>query len=87
MEALYTVEQVAKHLHVTPRTVREWLRTKKLKGVLAGRFWRIKESDLQAFLREPGEAEEDADDGAAAEEALAHPVRLPHEQVRRELGL
>jgi excisionase family DNA binding protein len=53
MEALYTVEQAAKILQVHPKTVREWLRTKKLRGVLAGRFWRIKESDLQAFLREP----------------------------------
>ena len=87
MEALYTVEQVAKHLHVTPRTVRDWLRTKKLKGVLAGRFWRIKESDLQAFLREPDETDEDRDDAKALEEALADRVRLPREQVRRELGL
>jgi len=50
MEALYTVEQAAEILQVKPATVREWLRTKKLKGVLAGRFWQIKESDLQAFL-------------------------------------
>jgi excisionase family DNA binding protein len=54
MEALYTVEEAAEVLKVHPKTVREWLRTKQLKGVLAGRFWRIKESDLQAFLREPG---------------------------------
>lgn len=60
MEALYTVEQAAEILQVKPATVREWLRTKKLKGVLAGRFWRIKESDLQTFLREPnGESSEE----------------------------
>jgi excisionase family DNA binding protein len=53
METLYTVDEAAAALKVTPKTVREWLRTKRLKGVLAGRFWRIKESDLQAFLREP----------------------------------
>jgi excisionase family DNA binding protein len=53
MEKLYTVEQAAEILQVHPKTVREWLRTKKLKGVLAGRFWRIKKSDLEAFLHEP----------------------------------
>jgi excisionase family DNA binding protein len=72
MEALYTVEQAAEILHSHPETVREWLRTKKLKGVLAGRRWRIKESDLEAFLREPGTAEEQP---AAAEETPRRPAR------------
>jgi excisionase family DNA binding protein len=54
MEEFYTVEQIAERLHVTPRTVREWLRTQQLNAVKAGRQWRIKASDLQAFLREPG---------------------------------
>jgi excisionase family DNA binding protein len=53
MESLYTVEQAAEILQAHPKTVRKWLRTKKLRGVLAGRFWRVKESDLQTFLREP----------------------------------
>jgi excisionase family DNA binding protein len=52
MEEFLTVEQVAKRLQVTERTVREWLRTKRLKGVRAGRQWRIRESDLSTFLRE-----------------------------------
>jgi excisionase family DNA binding protein len=64
METLYTVDEAAEALKVHPKTVREWLRTKRLNGVLAGRFWRIKESDLQAFLREP----EAGDAGAADEE-------------------
>jgi excisionase family DNA binding protein len=53
MEKLYTVEQAADMLQVTPKTVRRWLQSKQLKGVLAGRFWRIQESDLKAFLRVP----------------------------------
>ena len=86
MEKLYTPEQVAEHLQVTPKTVRHWLQTKQLKGVMAGRFWRIQESDLKAFLRVPGATDEDLDDIAAAEEALAEPGRRPYEEVRRELG-
>ena len=55
MEQLYTVEQAAEILQVTPKTVRHWLQRKQLRGVLAGRFWRIKESDLEAFLRVPND--------------------------------
>jgi excisionase family DNA binding protein len=87
METLYTVDEAAKVLKVHSKTVREWLRTKRLKGVLAGRFWRIKESDLQAFLREPDATDEDLDDIAAAEDALAEGGSRPYEEVRRELGL
>jgi excisionase family DNA binding protein len=50
MDTFYTVEQIAAQLQVTERTVREWLRTKRLRGVRAGRQWRIQERDLQAFL-------------------------------------
>jgi excisionase family DNA binding protein len=51
MERLYTVEQTAEKLQVQPRTIRDWLKTGKLNGLLTGRFWRIRESDLQTFLR------------------------------------
>jgi excisionase family DNA binding protein len=50
MNHVYTIEEVAKHLKVSTRTVREWLRSGKLKGLKAGRLWRIREEDLQAFL-------------------------------------
>jgi excisionase family DNA binding protein len=52
-EELYTAEQVAEHLHVTLRTVHEWLRTKRLRGLKAGRQWRITKRDLDAFLAQP----------------------------------
>ncbi len=60
MEKLYTPEQAAEILQVTAAVVREWLKIGKLKGVkVAGRLWRIKESDLEAFLEggEKGGAE------------------------------
>jgi excisionase family DNA binding protein len=53
MEQLYTVEQAAEILQVAPKTVRRWLQSRQLRGVLAGRFWRIQETDLKAFLRVP----------------------------------
>ena len=45
----------------------------------------MKPEDLEAFIE--GKTEEDRDDAAALNEALADPLRIPHEQVRRELGL
>ena len=49
-EKLLTPEDAAKALVVKPETVREWLRTGKLKGVKMGRLWRVRERDLEAFL-------------------------------------
>jgi hypothetical protein len=32
--------------------MREWLRTGKLKGIKAGRLWRVRASDLERFFEE-----------------------------------
>jgi excisionase family DNA binding protein len=45
-----SAEDIAERLNVGSATVRKWLREGKLKGVRAGRLWRVKEIDLQAFL-------------------------------------
>jgi excisionase family DNA binding protein len=50
MERLLTPEEAARILAVSPKSVREWLRQGKLKGVKVGRLWRIRERDLEAFL-------------------------------------
>jgi excisionase family DNA binding protein len=55
-EKLLTPEDAAKALLVKPETLRGWLRTGKLKGVKVGRLWRVRESDLDAFLKK-GEKE------------------------------
>lgn len=52
MEKLLTVEQAADLLAVTPSTVRDWLKRGVLKGVKLRKMWRIRESDLEAFLKE-----------------------------------
>lgn len=49
-EKVYTPEAAAEALMVSPKTIREWLRTGKLGGVKVGRLWRVRESDLGAFL-------------------------------------
>jgi excisionase family DNA binding protein len=51
-EKLLTPEDTAKALAVKPETIREWLRTGKLKGVKIGRLWRVRESDLEIFLKQ-----------------------------------
>jgi excisionase family DNA binding protein len=53
-ERLLTPDDAAKALVVKSSTVREWLRAGKLKGMKMGRLWRIKESDLEEFLKALG---------------------------------
>ena len=45
-----TVGQVADQLKVNKETVRRWLRCGALKGLRAGRLWRIENNKLEAFL-------------------------------------
>jgi excisionase family DNA binding protein len=47
---VYTVEDVAKILKVQNRTIRDYIRSGKLKALKLGRAYRVKEEDLKAFL-------------------------------------
>jgi len=49
-EQLLTPERVAQLLAVRPKTIRDWLKRGRLKGIRAGRLWRIRERDLETFL-------------------------------------
>jgi excisionase family DNA binding protein len=51
-ERWLTVEDIVDMLKVHEQTVRRWLREGELRGVLLGRKagYRIRESDLEAFL-------------------------------------
>jgi len=51
MENLLTIAQAAERLQHSVRTVREWLRVGKLRGVKTGREWRIREQDLRDFVQ------------------------------------
>lgn len=50
LPSLYTPEEVAERLRVTRRSIYEWLKSGRLKGLRAGQYWRVTESDLLAFL-------------------------------------
>jgi excisionase family DNA binding protein len=54
---LFTPEQAASQLAVSPRSIREWLRKGKLKGVRAGRLWRIRDCDIEEFVKQSSEDE------------------------------
>ncbi len=49
---LLTPRETAEKLKVSEQTVLRWLRKGKLKGIRAGKLWRIKEEDLQEFIKE-----------------------------------
>lgn len=46
----YTPEEIAEQLKVSRRSIYEWLRSGRLRGVRAGQFWRVSEPDLIQFL-------------------------------------
>lgn len=49
-ERLYSVDEAAGTLGISPLTLGDWLRAGKIAGTKIGRKWRITESDLQAFI-------------------------------------
>jgi excisionase family DNA binding protein len=50
---VYTPEEVAEILKIKERTVLEYLRLGRLKGLkMGGRIWRITEEQIDAFLEE-----------------------------------
>jgi len=51
-EKLYTVEEAAEALGISPLTLGNWLRAGKITGTKIGRKWRITESDLQSFIEQ-----------------------------------
>ena len=55
-EALLTPEEVADQLRVSRPTIYAWLKMGRLKGLRAGKVWRIRPADLEAFLQPESEA-------------------------------
>ena len=57
-EKLFSPEEVAEQLGVTPNTVRTWLRDGSLKGIKLGKkIWRVNETELQEFLNREAKLE------------------------------
>jgi len=48
---LYSTDEVAAFMGVTPRTVQRWIREGKLPAVVVGGTYRVKREDLQAFVK------------------------------------
>jgi excisionase family DNA binding protein len=76
VEPLITPEDAAERLKVSKNTILDWLRSGQLKGVKAGRLWRLRERDLAEFLKEPEPAREarPADEPAQADEPVLEEV-------------
>jgi excisionase family DNA binding protein len=54
-----TVDEVAARLRVAPKTVRRWCASGQLKASRAGRPWRIKPADLEAFMQVQSEVKKE----------------------------
>jgi excisionase family DNA binding protein len=52
-DTLLRPEQVAERLQVSEYTALKWLREGKITGRKLGKFWRVRESDLEAFINHP----------------------------------
>ena len=53
-DKIYKITEVADMLRVRDYTVREWLRTGQMGGFKAGRVWRIRQADVDEFIRKGG---------------------------------
>ena len=47
---IYTLEEIETLLHVTRRTLSNWIKDKKLKAFKVGKEWRVTEQALQDFF-------------------------------------
>lgn len=47
---LLTPEQVAEYLNLAEKTIKDYLRAGKIRGVKIGNVWRVKPEDLEAFV-------------------------------------
>lgn len=52
-EKLYTLEETAQQLGVKTRTMYNYMRDKKVLGIKIGKFWKIKESEIE-YIKENG---------------------------------
>ena len=77
MEELWDIARVASYLGVTERTVYNKVRSGELSAVKVGRLWRVRPTDLEAWL---------ATRGRRAEARVQAPNALPTWRERRLKG-
>ena len=70
-ETLLTIEQVAKQLKVSTRTVRRIMKSDRLKGFMVGKRWRFTQSEVDAYLKRQQEAADQQTDKRPAVNVVA----------------
>ena len=71
-ERLLTPEQVAERLSLSVLTVRAWLRSGRLPGVKpGGKVWRVREADLDEYIRSLSQGDGGRGDGHGRRERVA----------------
>lgn len=51
-DEILTLREAATRAKVRPSTVRSWLQHGKIKGLKAGKDWRVRAGDLERFMEE-----------------------------------
>jgi excisionase family DNA binding protein len=67
-ERFYSPKQVAEPLGVKERVILDLLRSGKLRGVKIGKFWRIPESALRAYMSRSGQVKSEAPPDSGGED-------------------
>jgi excisionase family DNA binding protein len=76
---------VAERLQLSPFTVLDYLRTKRLRGVKLDRHWRVREADLQAFIEAHlADAAEAVEDEPSSAPPITYTIE-PHTPENLEL--
>jgi excisionase family DNA binding protein len=52
-ERLFSVDETAERLGVSKWTIADWIKAGRVKGIKIGKFWRVRERDLEAFIANP----------------------------------
>ena len=80
-EKILTTEQVANILQVHPFTILKFIKQGKLKGMKLGRVYRIKESDVEAFIEE----RMTKNSGETKEKKKVEPKSVTNEEINNQL--
>jgi excisionase family DNA binding protein len=67
LERWMSVDQVSEYLGVSKDTVYAWITNKGMPGYKVGRFWKFKQADVDAWVR----------DGGAASSSDEEPIEAP----------
>lgn len=64
-----TVQELAERLEVAEATVRQWIKSGKLRAIDIGKGWRVSDTDLERFLSSRETVPRERDSTAASQRA------------------